>query len=1102
MHKVWRSLLVAALLSVALCAVAGEASVALLGEGMTNAPVSCAPFPDRLSAYVWRNWFVVPHERLAVTIGAKVADLENIAQEMGLPRDPEILPEWRRRGYITVLRRNWHLLDYPQLMQVLDMTRQELAFSLKEDDFLWSKVGQIKPKCGPLKWSADQAELPACRAARRRIAGWLREEKIDDFTEEPRFQFVKDLKEVTATTAACVKADSPFDMRLIFSYFADYGDPLADPEIGSFPEGLLQKLAAQGVNAVWMHTVLNTLAKDPKYPEFGAGSEARMAHLRKLVARCQKYGIKVYLYMNEPRAQAASFFEKNDERRAMKGASQATCSHFAMCTSHPETRRWMRDAVKSVFRAAPGLGGIFTITMSENLTNCGAKGNLKGCPRCSARKLEDIIAEQNAALIEGMHAADPNAQALVWNWSWPYPGERDVLAQLPKKNCRVMAVSEGRMNICRGGFPVQTHDYSLSTVGPSARAREFWSCAQSNGLSVAAKVQANTTWELSSVPYLPVMDLVAEEASNLVKAGVDGVMLSWSLGCAPAPNLRVYNEMGKDGDVEDVLNRLAVELYGPDARTSVRKAWSSFSNGFREFPFSISVVYSGPMQWGPANPLYMTPTGYRATMVGFPYDATRGWVWPYPNDVWVAQMQKTADGFEKGCAEWRQAINAMRDPGTRRLAEREMGIFRTAALHFASAADQVRLYAARDAGNKSEYKAAVQRELARAKEELALTRADSRIGYESSNHYFFTPQDLREKVVGCRAALAEMDGVPPPAAVKVEKNEHPFIWSVLVHFGMNQWHDHYMAEIKHTGIWGGLPSEEYVEQIRLQYQTADHVRFDEKVWREVSEDYARRGINTIIIDVGEILAYPSHPELAVKGSWSPAKLRAEIARLRKLGFEVLPKLNFSSTHDAWLKEYGSMLSTPVYYKVVADLIADVCDIFDNPRLFHIGYDEEFATMQRNDQMAIVRQGELWWHDVLFTGAEVKKHGARPWIWIDWIAQHPKESNVWKRLPRDFVVSPWYYEKDFTISKHYELACVRELVQRGYDVIPTGSTCFADYESLERWAKFAREHLISSRMRGFCSAPWVETSAFFKKTLLQSGESMQKARAIWEKSEER
>jgi hypothetical protein len=43
---------------------------------------------------------------------------------------------------------------------------------------------------------------------------------------------------------------SPFELRFIFSYFADYGDPLIDPEVKSYPEGLLQRLAAAGVNGV------------------------------------------------------------------------------------------------------------------------------------------------------------------------------------------------------------------------------------------------------------------------------------------------------------------------------------------------------------------------------------------------------------------------------------------------------------------------------------------------------------------------------------------------------------------------------------------------------------------------------------------------------------------------------------------------------------------------------------------------------------------------------------------------------------------------------------------------------------------------------------
>ena len=41
-----------------------------------------------------------------------------------------------------------------------------------------------------------------------------------------------------------------------------------------------------------------------------------------------------------------------------------------MCTSDPAVRAWMADALAYVFREVPELAGVFTITASENLTNC------------------------------------------------------------------------------------------------------------------------------------------------------------------------------------------------------------------------------------------------------------------------------------------------------------------------------------------------------------------------------------------------------------------------------------------------------------------------------------------------------------------------------------------------------------------------------------------------------------------------------------------------------------------------------------------------------------------------------------------------------------
>ena len=56
-------------------------------------------------------------------------------------------------------------------------------------------------------------------------------------------------------------------------------------------------------------------------------------------------------------------------------------------------REWMSDALAHIFERAPEVGGIFSITASENLTNCHSHFRPQSCPRCSQRKAWDVIAE-------------------------------------------------------------------------------------------------------------------------------------------------------------------------------------------------------------------------------------------------------------------------------------------------------------------------------------------------------------------------------------------------------------------------------------------------------------------------------------------------------------------------------------------------------------------------------------------------------------------------------------------------------------------------------------------------------------------------------------
>lgn len=738
----------------------GGGAISLPGEPATKPAISCWPFPDRLTAFVWRNWGLVPSDRLAQTVGATADDVRAIAVEMGLPAAPDVLPDWRRRGYITVLRRNWHLLDYDQLLTVLDMTREELRYRLVEDDFLFVKLGFLKPKCGPLAGSPDAAAHGT--AARRRIAAILREEGIDDFSETPRFAFCRDDEDNTAASAPrpAGSAASPFAVRMVYSYFAEYGDPLMDTEVSSYPESLLRRLAAQGVNAVYLHVLLRTLTSDPAFPEFGDGGETRLANLRTLVARAARHGVKVFLYLNEPRSMGLDFFEKSSARMAIKGVQSTRDGHtgqHALCTSTPEVRRWMRDSVEKVFRAVPGLGGIYTISADENLTNCASHWDRSGCPRCAKRSSAEIVAEANAALIEGMRRAAPETLAIVWDWGWPDEDFEPIAERLPRGNVALMTVSEWGVPVSRGGVSTNVFEYSLSVAGPGERAKRRFAAAHRLGHQAFAKVQAGCSWELASVPYLPVMDIVAAHVKGLEAAGADGALLSWTLGGYPSPNLSVFASAARGETADATLDRLASERYGAAAVPAVRAAWTAFSDGFRQFPFFRQVLYEGNQHWGPANPLYPEPTGYDATMVGIPYDDLRHWRWVFSEDGLIAQFDATADGFADGVAKWEAAIARM-PPGRRAAARRERDLFEATGLHFRSAADQARFVRARDAGDRDALCAATRREMDTAKRYLGLVRADPRLGFEASNHYFFVPQDVREKIVGCRALLDGLDG--------------------------------------------------------------------------------------------------------------------------------------------------------------------------------------------------------------------------------------------------------------------------------------------------------------------------------------------------------
>ncbi len=733
------------------------AAIVSLPEGSAPSPVICPHFPNALYAFVWRNWQLVPVDRMASVVGASPEQILQIGHGMGLNGPPEITPEQQRRSCITVIRRNWHILPYEQLLDLLGWTESEMAYTLREDDFLFHKLGNLKPKCAPIRYAEPDAET---RLEQERIA-----KVVERFfpggvglLNEPLFDFIQDLSAPLNPSAAfsSVRQSEP---RFCYSYFALYGDPLLDPSLDPYPDGYLARLAQLGVNGVWLQGVLYKLSEFPWDPSLSEGFETRLENLRQLVARTKQKGIGVYLYLNEPRAMPESFHQKNP---GLKGVSEGDYS--TLCSSVPEVQAYLTHAVESICRAVPDLAGFFTITASENLTNCWSHYQGAHCPRCSSRPAGDVIAEINQLIQAGIERAGSSTRLIAWDWGWQDDWAIQAIEKLPPA-VSLMSVSEWSTPIQRGGVNCSVGEYSISTIGPGPRATRHWEAAHKSGLKTLAKVQAGNTWELSSVPYIPALENVAKHAANLRSVGVDGLMLGWTLGGYPSPNLEVFSEIGRDPNIstDDALIRVAERRFGTAVAPAIVQAWRSFSTAFSEFPFHGSLVYLAPLQMGPANPLWEQPTGYRATMVGFPYDDLDSWRASYPPEVYTGQFRKIADGFDDALEVLHSSIKkdvAVITQAQRMNLERELVVAQAAAIHFRSVLNQAEFVVARKAYNESpsdETRQTLERclisEIDLAQRLYALQASDSRLGFEASNHYFYVPMDLAEKVLNCQDLL-------------------------------------------------------------------------------------------------------------------------------------------------------------------------------------------------------------------------------------------------------------------------------------------------------------------------------------------------------------
>lgn len=302
-----------------------------------------------------------------------------------------------------------------------------------------------------------------------------------------------------------------------------------------------------------------------------------------------------------------------------------------------------------------------------------------------------------------------------------------------------------------------------------------------------------------------------------------------------------------------------------------------------------------------------------------------------------------------------------------------------------------------------------------------------------------------------------------------------FIKGILIHIGTNLWYEVGNNRGDGEKVWQSAGSSK--------------MRFDKRLFDELTCHLPKCGINTVVLDLADGIVYESHPELAIDGSIPRGELVEMIERLRGLDLDIIPKLNFSTCHDAWLKDYSRMVSTKTYYDVCRDIINEVCDIFE-PRIIHLGMDEENYENQRLYDHVTVRQNDLWWEDLRFLVDVVEKRGVRAMMWSDYARHRPEE--FVEKCPKSVIQCPWYYfnqfEGELEESIRIRVAPFKLLGDAGYTVIAGGSNEYFK-ENISLLHNYCRKSIPDENYIGIIQTTWAETTERWRDALFGAAELM-------------
>lgn len=529
-------------------------------------------------------------------------------------------------------------------------------------------------------------------------------------------------------------------------------------DVDYYPNEYLNRLAHDGNNGIWIYTRFKDLIPSDIIPEYGEGSERRIAKLKKVVQKCAKYGIKVYVFAVEPGGFTPEMREKYPDITGSMGFDKP-----AFCTRSERGREYCIESVERLFTMVPDLGGYLNITAGERVTSCPSAGNVHQCPRCSKYSRGENLAYTVDLICEGMRRAGAKGEFISWTYGqrvWDFDQIHEYVRKAPPE-AKLMQNFEDYGFAEQLGKTRFAEDYWLSYPGPSYLFEETAKTANKYNKHLYAKMQVCCSHELATVPYIPVPGLVFRKYAGAYKHKVEGILQCWYFGNYPSIMSKAAGLLSFADDFSDeraFLVKLAGVLYGKSHAEGIADAWEAFASGYENYPLNIMFSYYGPMHDGVAWQLQLKPKNKTLP---------RTWLLPdKPDGDRIGDclrqshtIEETIELCEKICANWEKGLKLLPKnvTGEMETLSASLGIM------FKSGTNIMKFYKLRNDlgygyGNPAEIlgqlKNVVLEEIKNTHKMIVLCQKDLRLGYHSEAEGFkFFPAKLEYRITKLKELL-------------------------------------------------------------------------------------------------------------------------------------------------------------------------------------------------------------------------------------------------------------------------------------------------------------------------------------------------------------